>query len=81
MFIPFKNVLLDILNYLFKFTDFYSIIIIYIKFFYNQKNLNDSFSYLIKQFLLIILDPNPELRISIRHFILTLCLLLIILKI
>ena len=67
-----KNVLLDILKYLFKFTDFYSIIIIYIKFLNNQKNLNDSFSYLIKQFLLIILDPNPELRISNRHFILTL---------
>jgi len=67
-----KNVLLDILNYLFKFTDFYSIVIIYIKFFNNQKNLNDPFSYLIKNFLLIILDPNPELRLSNRHFILTL---------
>lgn len=67
-----KDVLLDILNYLFKFTDFYSIVIIYIKFFNNKKKLNDPFSYLIKNFLLIILDPNPQLRLSNRHFILSL---------
>ena len=67
-----KDVLLDILNYLFKFTDFYSIVIIYIKFLNTQKNLNDPFSYLVKNFLLIILDPNPDLRISNRNFILTL---------
>ena len=74
-----KDVLLDILNYLFKFTDFYSIVIIYIRFLNNnnknnknnKNNLNDAFNYLIKNFLLLILEPNPDLRLSNRNFILT----------
>lgn len=66
-----KDVLIDILNYVFKFTDFYSIVIIYLKILNNQKKFNDPFSYLIKNFLLIILDPNPELRLSTKNFILT----------
>lgn len=66
-----KDVLIDILNYVFKFTDFYSIVIIYLKILNNKKKINDPFSYLIKNFLLIILDPNPELRLSTKNFILT----------